>query len=57
MRIPGIRDRYMTEMDVKYPEYGFASNKGYGSSKHIEALKTIGPCPLHRKSFIKNFCQ
>ncbi len=52
-----VRDRYMTEMDVKYPEYGFASNKGYGSSKHIEALKTIGPCPLHRKSFIKNFCQ
>lgn len=51
------RDRYMTEMDVKYPEYGFASNKGYGSSKHIEALKTVGPCPLHRKSFIKNFCQ
>ena len=52
-----VRDRYMTEMDVKYPEYGFAYNKGYGSSKHIEALKTIGPCPLHRKSFIKNFCQ
>ncbi len=51
------RDRYMTEMDVKYPEYGFDSNKGYGSSKHIEALKTVGPCPLHRKSFIKNFCQ
>lgn len=51
------RDRYMIEMDEKYPEYGFASNKGYGSTKHIEALKSIGPCPLHRRSFIKNFCK
>ena len=51
------RDRYMIEMDGKYPEYGFASNKGYGSAKHIDALKSVGPCPLHRKSFIKNFCQ
>ena len=51
------RDRYMVEMDEKYPQYGFASNKGYGSAKHIEALKEIGPCPLHRRSFIKNFCQ
>ena len=51
------RDRYMVEMDEKYPQYGFASNKGYGSQKHIEALKTIGACPLHRKSFIKNFCK
>ncbi|MDE7079731.1 MAG: ribonuclease HII [Clostridia bacterium] len=51
------RDRYMIEMDGKYPEYGFAANKGYGSAKHIEALKSVGPCPLHRKSFIKNFCK
>ena len=51
------RDRYMVEMDEKYPEYGFASNKGYGAQKHIEALKSIGPCPLHRRSFIKNFCK
>ncbi len=49
------RDRYMREMDVKYPEYGFASNKGYGSAKHIEALKNIGACELHRRTFIKNF--
>ena len=49
------RDRYMVEMGEKYPEYDFASNKGYGSAKHIEALKSVGPCPLHRKSFIKNF--
>ena len=49
------RDRLMVEMDEKYPEYGFASNKGYGSKMHIDALKKIGPCPIHRKSFIKNF--
>lgn len=49
------RDRYMREMDIKYPEYGFASNKGYGSAKHIEALKNVGACELHRRTFIKNF--
>ncbi len=49
------RDRMMVEMDKKYPGYDFASNKGYGSQKHIEALKTIGPCEIHRKTFIKNF--
>lgn len=49
------RDRYMREMDEVYPEYGFKDNKGYGSAKHIEALKTLGPCPIHRKSFIKHF--
>lgn len=49
------RDRYMREMDELYPEYGFKDNKGYGSAKHIEALKTIGPCPIHRRTFIKHF--
>jgi len=49
------RDRMMIEYDKIYPGYDFASNKGYGSAKHIEALKTIGPCEIHRKSFIKNF--
>lgn len=49
------RDRYMVEMDEKYPGYDFASNKGYGSAKHIEAIKTIGPCAIHRRSFIGNF--
>ena len=49
------RDRYMAEMSKVYPQYDFASNKGYGSPKHIEALKSVGPCPIHRKSFIKNF--
>lgn len=49
------RDAMMVEYDKIYPEYDFASNKGYGSQKHIEALKKYGPCPIHRKSFIKNF--
>lgn len=49
------RDRLMVEYDKIFPEYGFASNKGYGSAQHIEAIKTIGPCPIHRKTFIGNF--
>lgn len=49
------RDRYMVDMDEKYPGYGFASNKGYGSGAHIEAIKRLGPCEIHRKSFIGNF--
>lgn len=49
------RDHMMMEYDKLYPEYGFARNKGYGSSEHIEALKKYGPCPIHRTSFIKNF--
>ncbi len=49
------RDRMMVEYDKIYPEYDFASNKGYGSAKHINAIKTIGPCPIHRATFIKNF--
>ena len=46
------RDRYMVEQDEKYPMYGFARNKGYGTAEHIAALKRYGPCPLHRRSFI-----
>ena len=46
------RDRIMKEYDAVYPEYGFAKHKGYGSQAHIEALKTYGPCPIHRRSFI-----
>lgn len=49
------RDRLMEEYDSILPEYGFASNKGYGTKAHIEALKAYGPTPIHRKSFIKNF--
>ena len=49
------RDRYMIEMDEKYPGYGFASHKGYGTREHIEAIRKLGPCPIHRRSFIRNF--
>ncbi|MDO4166717.1 MAG: ribonuclease HII [Eubacteriales bacterium] len=49
------RDRMMEQMDALYPEYGFASHKGYGSQSHIEAIRQYGPCPIHRRTFIKNF--
>lgn len=49
------RDRFMVEADKLYPQYGFAKNKGYGTAEHIAALKKYGPCPLHRRTFIKNF--
>ncbi len=49
------RDRIMKEEAKKYPEYGFDSNKGYGSEAHIAALKKYGPCEIHRRSFIGNF--
>jgi ribonuclease HII len=48
------RDRLMEQLDSAYPGYDFAGNKGYGSAKHIEGLKAIGPCPIHRRTFIKN---
>ncbi len=51
------RDRLMVQYDEVYPEYGFASNKGYGAQTHIEALKKYGPCPIHRRSFITHFCE
>ena len=47
------RDRLMIAYSALYPEYDFASNMGYGSAKHIEALKTVGPCEIHRRSFIE----
>ena len=49
------RDRLMEEYEKVFPEYGFASNKGYGSAEHIAAIKEYGPTPIHRRSFIKNF--
>ena len=49
------RDRIMREWDKVYPQYGFASHKGYGTSIHIKALKEYGPSPIHRKTFIKHF--
>lgn len=48
------RDRLMVQYDEVFPEYGFASNKGYGAKVHLEALEKYGPTPIHRKSFIKN---
>lgn len=48
------RDHLMMEYDTLYPQYGFASNKGYGSAAHMQALREYGPCPIHRRSFIKN---
>ena len=51
------RDRLMYEYDKMYPEYGFASNKGYGSKTHIAVIKEHGACPIHRKTFIKNFIE
>lgn len=48
------RDRYITEMDQIYPEYGFAKHKGYPTKAHYEALRKHGPCPIHRKTFLKN---
>lgn len=45
------RDRMMLELDAKHPEYGFASHKGYGTKKHLEAIRKHGPLPCHRKTF------
>ena len=47
------RDRYMRDIDAEYPEYGFIKHKGYGTKQHMEALREHGPCPIHRKTFIK----
>lgn len=49
------RDHLMEEYDKVLPGYGFASNKGYGSAEHVAALKELGPTPIHRTTFIKNF--
>ena len=51
------RDRIMREYDEIYPQYGFASHKGYGTAKHIQAIKEYGICSIHRKSFVKKFIQ
>ena len=48
------RDAYMEKMDEKYPEYGFAGHKGYGTKAHCEAIAKYGPCPIHRRSFLGN---
>ena len=45
----------MYNYDKMYPEYGFAKHKGYGTKLHIDALKEYGPCPIHRKTYIKKY--
>ena len=45
------RDRWMVELDRRFPGYGFARHKGYGSAQHLAALQSLGPCPEHRRSF------
>lgn len=47
------RDRLLCQIDEIYPEYGFAQHKGYGTAYHLEMLKKCGPCPVHRKTFLK----
>ena len=49
------RDRMMVAYDEIFPEYGFAKHKGYGAKAHIEKIQSIGPCPIHRRSFITHF--
>ena len=48
------RDRIMKEYDEAYPMYGFARHKGYGTKEHMNAIREYGPCPIHRRTFIKN---
>jgi ribonuclease HII len=45
------RDRWCAELDLRYPQYGFAKHKGYGTAEHLAALRTLGACPQHRKTF------
>lgn len=47
------RDRFMLEMDAKYPQYGFSKHKGYGTKEHYAALREFGPSPIHRLTFLK----
>jgi ribonuclease HII len=53
-----VRDRLMNKFHLKYPEYNFVRNKGYGTQEHLKAIASVGPCPLHRRSFkrVKEFC-
>ena len=47
------RDDYMIDLDAKYPQFGFAVHKGYGTQKHYAALREFGPCPAHRRTFLR----
>ena len=48
------RDRLAEEWDRRWPDYGFAAHKGYGTAAHTQAIRNYGPCPIHRKSFLRN---
>lgn len=48
------RDHRMEEYDRQFPQYGFAKHKGYGTAAHVAAIREFGPCPIHRRSFLKN---
>ena len=48
------RDHMMVEYDQLFPDYGFAKHKGYGTAAHVQAIQELGPCPIHRRSFIRN---
>ena len=48
------RDHLMEEYDRQFPQYGFAKHKGYGTAAHVAAIREFGPCPIHRRSFLKN---
>ncbi len=50
------RDRYMVKLDAKYPGYGFAAHKGYGTAEHMRLITELGPCEEHRTSFIPLWC-
>ncbi|PKK39107.1 Ribonuclease HII [Clostridiaceae bacterium JG1575] len=52
-----FRDEWMRAMDVRYPGYGFTSHVGYGAQSHIEAIERLGPCPIHRRSFLKRILE
>ena len=49
-----LRDHFMQELNGKYPGYGLGSHKGYGSEEHCNAIRKLGPCEIHRKTFLKN---
>ena len=51
------RDAMLREYDAVYPQYGFAQHKGYGTKQHMEAIRTYGMCPIHRRSFLKKFLE
>ena len=49
------RDHMMEGYDKLYPQYGFGKHKGYGTAAHIQAIREFGPCPIHRRTFIRKF--